>query len=286
MGYTTELEGEFRVSPPLAAEHRAYLVAFADTRRMKRDPAKAQLLPDPARTKVRLPIGADGEYFVRVRDHLRGGSPTSVYRVEVTPSQPSVTLAIPQMVRDNQDRQAIAVPRGGRYGATLRVTRNNASGDLQLIASNLPAGVKMTPINVQPNAEVIPVIFEATAEAPIAGALAEVKAKTADGNAPMPSCRQAPSRTSGTRCAAIARSTAPGSLSDICGGASAVSSTCAIGRSAGHSEPCTQGTFELTCAITWRARRAAASTGPCDGAMCSLPSAPRPSATSATSNVQ
>lgn len=130
---------------------------------------------------ARFTVPADGEYFVRIRDHLRGGSPTSVYRIEVTPTAPSVQLAIPQMQRDSQDRQAIAVPRGGRYGATFRVTRNNVAGDLQLVAGNLPAGVTMTPINVQPNADVIPVLFEATADAPLAGALVDLKAKPADG---------------------------------------------------------------------------------------------------------
>jgi uncharacterized protein (TIGR02996 family) len=48
----------------LRFEHAAYLTAFNETRRMKRDPAKAALLPDPVRLAVGLSVGEDGAYFV------------------------------------------------------------------------------------------------------------------------------------------------------------------------------------------------------------------------------
>ena len=38
MGYTTDFEGRFEVTPPLSANHSAYLDAFATTRRMRRNP--------------------------------------------------------------------------------------------------------------------------------------------------------------------------------------------------------------------------------------------------------
>lgn len=40
MGYTTHFSGEFEISPPLKAEHRGFLAAFAQTRHMKRDNEK------------------------------------------------------------------------------------------------------------------------------------------------------------------------------------------------------------------------------------------------------
>ncbi len=64
MGYTTDFQGEFTVDPPLTPEHKAYLEQFAYTRRMKRDPAIAETLPDPLRIAVGLPIGVDGGYYV------------------------------------------------------------------------------------------------------------------------------------------------------------------------------------------------------------------------------
>jgi hypothetical protein len=62
MGYTTDFSGEFTLDKPLTAEHKAYLLAFNQTRRMKRDPAK--LGPDPIRKAAKLPAGVDGEYYV------------------------------------------------------------------------------------------------------------------------------------------------------------------------------------------------------------------------------
>ncbi len=64
MGYTTDFEGRFDLDRIMDSEHAAYLKAFAETRRMKRDPAKAEALADPIRLAVGLPIGAEGGYFV------------------------------------------------------------------------------------------------------------------------------------------------------------------------------------------------------------------------------
>jgi hypothetical protein len=48
----------------LKPEHAAYLNKFNRTRRMRREPAKAKLLPDPAREAVGLPLGEEAAYFV------------------------------------------------------------------------------------------------------------------------------------------------------------------------------------------------------------------------------
>jgi hypothetical protein len=48
----------------LRPEHAAYLKQFNDTRRMKRDPKKAKLLPDPCREAAGLPLGKEAGYFV------------------------------------------------------------------------------------------------------------------------------------------------------------------------------------------------------------------------------
>lgn len=64
MGYTTEFEGEFKLDRPLEKHHAAYLMKFADTRRMKRDPRMAAKLPDPVREAVGLELGIEAEFFV------------------------------------------------------------------------------------------------------------------------------------------------------------------------------------------------------------------------------
>lgn len=64
MGYSTDFTGSFELDKPLTDEHREYLEKFNYTRRMARDAAKAELLPDPVRQAVGLPIGTQGGYFV------------------------------------------------------------------------------------------------------------------------------------------------------------------------------------------------------------------------------
>jgi hypothetical protein len=64
MGYTTDFTGAFDIEPTLKSQHKAYLDAFATTRRMARDAVKAELLPDPLRLAAELPIGDEGAYYV------------------------------------------------------------------------------------------------------------------------------------------------------------------------------------------------------------------------------
>ena len=64
MGYTTNFDGEFRLEKPLAAKHRHFLQAFAETRRMKRDASAAARVEDPIRLDAGLLIGVEGGYYV------------------------------------------------------------------------------------------------------------------------------------------------------------------------------------------------------------------------------
>lgn len=64
MGYTTTFEGEFTLDKQLTVDHHNYLEAFCNTRRMKRDPKLAAELTDKLRTRVELPIGIEGGYYV------------------------------------------------------------------------------------------------------------------------------------------------------------------------------------------------------------------------------
>ena len=64
MGYTTEFQGEFNLDQPLTVEQIAYLKAFNETRRMKRNADLTKDRPDPIREAVGLPVGLDGGFFV------------------------------------------------------------------------------------------------------------------------------------------------------------------------------------------------------------------------------
>lgn len=64
MGYTTEFSGRFKFNKPLTPELDAYLLAFAQTRRMKRNANIAAKMPDPKREAAGLDLGGeDAPYF-------------------------------------------------------------------------------------------------------------------------------------------------------------------------------------------------------------------------------
>ena len=64
MSYTTDFEGSFKITPSLKDEHKAYLLAFSEKRRMKRYVKECAKFKDPIREAVKLPIGKQGEYTV------------------------------------------------------------------------------------------------------------------------------------------------------------------------------------------------------------------------------
>lgn len=122
----------------------------------------------------RFNVPADGEYIVRVTDHLGRGGPTFVYRVEFNTFEPEVAITIPTFARYQQERHAIVVPKGNRYATIMTATKQNFNGELVFDPPQLPAGVKMTVPTMPKNMNVVPVLFEAAADAPEAGLLTDV----------------------------------------------------------------------------------------------------------------
>ena len=157
----------------------------------------------------------DGEYAVLVRDHLKRGGPDFVYCVEVAPVEPSLTVKIPEVARnDTQSRQYIAVPRGNRFATLVSVKRTGLSGDLSFrvdspfgvpasagsasanpnapdfsnvppakagTPNGLPAGVKLVAETLPAKIDQFPLVFEAAPDAPIDGKLIELVAVATNG---------------------------------------------------------------------------------------------------------
>jgi len=78
MGYTTDFEGRFQLNKPLSEDQAAYLMAFGDTRRMKRDAKETAKRQDPKRMAARLPVGDQGAYFVGDTGHAGQGDGADV----------------------------------------------------------------------------------------------------------------------------------------------------------------------------------------------------------------
>ena len=92
---------------------------------------------------IRFTAPADGEFLVQVVDHLKNGAPDYVYRVELAPVVPFLSLYIPQVDRSSQERQTVPVPRGNRYCALVAANRVNFGGELAVGADGLPEGVQI-----------------------------------------------------------------------------------------------------------------------------------------------
>jgi len=120
---------------------------------------------------IRFQVPADGEYFVRIRDHLDRGGADFVYRLEISPAQPALSVGIVRNDRYSQNRQTIAVPQGNRFAVLVDAQRSEFAGELVLADNQFLEGVSVQAVPMAANLNRVPVVFEATADAPIAGQL-------------------------------------------------------------------------------------------------------------------
>ncbi len=129
---------------------------------------------------LRWQVPEDGNYYIRITDHLGQGGETYVYRVELTPVKPLLMIGIPRVERYGQSRQTVVVPRGNRYGAIIQATRADFGGPIELLQKNLIPGVTMTARPMHPSTTFMPVVFEATDNAPLGGTAVDLRAKLSD----------------------------------------------------------------------------------------------------------
>jgi len=121
-----------------------------------------------ADSSLKFTPGETTNYFVRIKDMLGHGGRDFVYRIEVTSNQSLLNLKIPEVSRnDTQSRQYITVARGNRFATLISAKRVNFTGDLDLSVPELPEGVNLQCDRMRGNMENMPLVFEASAEAPI-----------------------------------------------------------------------------------------------------------------------
>jgi hypothetical protein len=129
---------------------------------------------------IRFQVPADGDYTLKVVDQLRRGAADFVYRIEVASVLPSLTLTIPLVARASQDRWAMPIPKGNRFATLMLANRVNFGGDLVFSAGNLPAGVTMVADKLAADQGLMPIVFEASADAAVAGSLVNLEAAHTD----------------------------------------------------------------------------------------------------------
>ena len=115
---------------------------------------------------------ADGDYTLHIRDQLHRTGPDFTYRIEVTEKSPAIAATLPTVERVlSQKWKTFPVPRGNRYAAVINVTRENTARDSVFEAATLPAGVTLHSPPVPKSITTFPVVFQAAADAPVAGSL-------------------------------------------------------------------------------------------------------------------
>jgi hypothetical protein len=126
-------------------------------------------IPD---SRLDYEIPADGEYVLEVRDQLKRGGPDFVYRIEIQNRAPLISATLPKADRvDTQKHKMIHVPRGNRLAIVPNIARSNIGCDINFHAPKLPEGISVKSHTVPRSLSNFPILFEATADAPIKGAL-------------------------------------------------------------------------------------------------------------------
>lgn len=127
---------------------------------------------------TRFAIPADGDYFVSVRDQLKGGGRDFVYRVEITETAPSLVVRLPE--RRQYISTTLVVPQNNRNAIMVAAQRQNFSGEVGLSFADLPAGVNAELLPMAAAMQEIPVLFTAAEAASPAGALVGITGKATD----------------------------------------------------------------------------------------------------------
>ncbi|MFT6862351.1 MAG: hypothetical protein ACJAVK_000909 [Akkermansiaceae bacterium] len=141
----------------------------ADNKYLQANDDQTQGIPD---SRLDYEIPADGVYVLEIRDQLKRGGPDFVYRIELQNRAPSLIVTLPQADRvDTQKDKMIHIPRGNRLAIAPNITRVNIGCDVTFHAPNLPSGLSFMAPSVSRSISDFPILFEATADAPIAGGL-------------------------------------------------------------------------------------------------------------------
>jgi len=122
-------------------------------------------------------LAMDGEvYSVSIRDKRKKNGDLYVYRIEVTPSKPSLAVFLPRRDKLSQVRQVLEVPAGNRIVGFLGVRKDNVDTPIELRMTDLPPGLHFNASREQPGSFVIPVVLEASQSAIEGATLANIHA--------------------------------------------------------------------------------------------------------------
>jgi len=132
---------------------------------------------------LRFNAPATEDYYIQIHDHLRSGGEGFVYRVEVTPVQPALTMTLPEV--QQYVPVVLPVPRGNRMALMVNAARIDWGGELNVALEGLPQGLNFQTVPMAADRTTVPVLFTAAADAPLNGTLAQVIGRPTDANVPV-----------------------------------------------------------------------------------------------------
>lgn len=119
---------------------------------------------------VSVTLPEDGVYSFIVRDHLRRGGPRFAYRVEALPPRPGLTVDV-----EDSPEVLATVHQGNNTFVHLTLKREHFDAAVPITFAGLPDGVTAEVGAIPGVTGRVPVLLKAAAEAPLAGALVDVR---------------------------------------------------------------------------------------------------------------
>ncbi len=121
---------------------------------------------------VRFRAPADDEYVLSICDHLNRGGPEFVYRVELAPVAPRLTMQLPERVTFVD--VTAPVPRANRFALLIGAKREDFGGPVDVQLEGLPPGVTADIVSIADGQTVVPVVFSSAADAALGSSLIDV----------------------------------------------------------------------------------------------------------------
>ncbi len=121
---------------------------------------------------LRVTIPEDDDYVLQIRDHLGAGGAAYVYRIEVAPVEPKLTMTLPERVAFNDI--VVPVPKGNRMAAMAGARREDFGGEVVVETQGLPPGITPELYPIADGLGDAPMLFTAAADAAGAGALVDL----------------------------------------------------------------------------------------------------------------
>jgi hypothetical protein len=128
---------------------------------------------------IRFTAPDDDQYVISITDQMGRGGPEYVYRVEVTPVEPRLTIGLPE--RSTYVDMVVPVPKGNRIAVMLNAQREDFGGDVSLDMANLPEKIAAQMLPIAADQTMAPALLSAPADAKPQGTLVDVVGRHQEG---------------------------------------------------------------------------------------------------------